>query len=163
MNTNSKPHYRQLKNPLLFLAYGGGCGLVPKMPGTIGSLLAIPLYYGLFAIAPPSVLVGIAAGMFVIGIPLCSYANRTTQTHDSRAIVWDEVVGFFIVLLYTPHSWQWLCAAFICFRFFDAVKPFPISWLDKNLRGGFGVMADDLVAATATIIVIAVSQRLFAL
>jgi len=135
-----------MASPTGFLAFGLGSGLSPKAPGTAGTaagmLLAIPLT-GLPVWAGLA-LVTIA---FVVGIPICNRASQRLGVHDHGGIVWDEFVGIWLVLVLVPFHWAWWLAAFVVFRVFDIVKPWPIAWLDQRVHGGFGIMLDDLVAA----------------
>ena len=136
----------------LLLALGGGAGLLPKAPGTAGTLVAVVLYYALAAVLPFFALVFLAAIFLAAGAPLCAYADNVLQTADDRRIVWDEISAFFVVLLVLPPAWQWQAAAFVVFRLLDAVKPFPIGYLDQ--ASGAGIMADDIAAAAATVILL---------
>lgn len=134
-----------LANPIHFLALGFGSGLAPKAPGTFGTLAAIPLlflatllstwHYGLLIVL-----------MSVAGIYICGKAAKDAGVHDHGAIVWDEIVGLMITLFMFPLTWQTILVGFLLFRFFDILKPWPISYLDKNCSGGFGIMIDDIVA-----------------
>ena len=142
----------------LFLALGGGSGLVPKAPGTAATALAWGLY-NLIVHLPGVSFSLLAAGtllMILLGAPLCSYAERVLQVQDDGRIVWDEIAAFFLVLLATPLLWQWQLAAFVLFRILDAAKPFPIGWFDRRVKGGFGIMLDDLVAALLTVLILSV-------
>ena len=135
------------------LAFGLGAGLVPKMPGTAGTVLALPLYYavvGLSLWAQWALFVLLFGG----GIWLCGRAGRALGSADDGGIVLDEIAAFYVVLLCTPAGFWWQAAAFILFRFFDMTKPPPIGWLDKNLGGGFGVMIDDIAAALLTLLLL---------
>lgn len=85
--------------------------------------------------------------LFLLGIPICTRTGRALGVSDHGSIVWDEIVAFMLVLEFTPLSWHWWLAAFILFRLFDIWKPFPIRQFDVRLKGGFGVMFDDLLAA----------------
>lgn len=143
----------QLKNPLVFLALGFGSGLSPKAPGTAGTLVALPLYYFMSQLTLSHYLM-VAAILFVIGVWLCGYAARKLGVHDHPGIVFDEIVGYLITMIAVPLSWPTLLAGFVLFRFFDAVKPWPISWCDKNLHGGFGIMFDDVLAGLASLILL---------
>lgn len=134
-----------VKDPILLLAFGFGSGLSKKMPGTFGTLAAIPLYllliqspYWIYLIAT---LISIVAGIFI-----CDKAAQKLQVHDYGGIVWDEIAGFLITMCWIPFSWQSLLAGFVLFRFFDIVKPWPISWLDRHIEGGLGIMLDDVLA-----------------
>jgi len=134
-----------LKDPLLFLAFGFGSGLAKTMPGTFGSLAAIPLYLGLSQ-TPDWLYWLITSAIVLIGIPICDQAARKLQVHDYGGIVWDEIAGLLLTLSVVPFSWQSLAAGFVLFRLFDIIKPWPIGWLDKRVSGGLGIMLDDVVA-----------------
>lgn len=135
-----------LRDPILFLAFGFGSGLSKKMPGTMGTVAAIPLY--LVLIQCPDWFYWTAT-MFIslAGIVICDKAAQKLQVHDFGGIVWDEIVGFLITMAWIPFSWPSLLAGFALFRLFDIVKPWPIKWLDRHVEGGFGIMLDDIVAA----------------
>jgi len=143
----------ELKNPLVFLALGFGSGLAPKAPGTVGTLVALPLYY-FMAQLPLLHYLMITAVLFIIGVWLCGYTASKLGAHDHPGIVFDEIVGYLITMIAVPFSWPMLLAGFVLFRFFDAVKPWPISWCDKNLHGGFGIMFDDVLAGLASLILL---------
>ncbi len=135
-----------LEDPLHFVAFGFGTGLAPKAPGTVGSLVAFPLFWATVYLGPAAQL-GIAAALFVFGIWLCGESANKLGVHDHGGIVWDEIAGMYITLLVAPPTALGWVAAFALFRFFDIVKPWPIRDLDHRLRGGLGIMLDDLVAA----------------
>ncbi len=153
---------KMLLDPCLFIALGAGSGLSPKAPGTMGTLATFPLYYICDYFLSHTIMLALAIFFILIGIPLCSYANKQLGTHDSGAIVWDEIAAFFIILLFTPADWYWQLVAFGSFRFFDIVKPPPIKWLDKNVHGGIGVMLDDVVAALFSITLLQIAIHLIA-
>jgi phosphatidylglycerophosphatase A len=135
-----------LTDPVLFLAFGFGSGLVKKAPGTFGTVAAIPLYI-LFAQADwlvYSVLTVLVTG---IGVWLCGAAAEKLGEHDFGGIVWDEIAGLLITLWLVPFSWQNLLAGFVLFRLFDIFKPWPIKWIDQKIHGGLGIMLDDVLAA----------------
>lgn len=135
-----------LLHPAHFLSLGFGSGLLPKAPGTFGTLAAIPLYL-LMSYYLTNVLYAIVTvAMLVIGIWICDITERAIGTHDHGSIVWDEVVGFLITMLFAPVSWWTVLAGFVLFRLFDILKPFPISWLDRHMQGGLGTMMDDVAA-----------------
>lgn len=134
-----------LKTPTGFLAFGFGSGLAPVAPGTFGTLAAIPLYL-LMATLPWTVYLLLTVMAFFLGIYICHRASQNLGVHDHGGIVWDEFVGLWITLFLVPNEWHWLLAGFLLFRFFDIVKPFPIKWLDKKVKGGFGIMIDDVIA-----------------
>lgn len=134
-----------IKRPSAFLAYGFGSGLAPKAPGTFGTLAALPIYL-LMQDLPVSVYLLIVLAMFVAGIWLCQRTVDWLKKDDPSAVVWDEIVGYLVAMMLAPSGWTWMLQGFVLFRFFDIVKPWPVSWADKKLHGGLGIMLDDLVA-----------------
>lgn len=156
---NRKIYLRELKDPVVFIAMGLGSGLSPKAPGTAGTLLTVPLVYFL---QQQSILVYALTILFVLatGSWICGYAAKKLQVHDHSGIVYDEVAGFLITMFMVPVGCYWLLAGFILFRFFDAVKPWPISWFDKNISGGFGIMFDDVIAGLLSLFCLLLAQRL---
>ena len=139
--------YLKLTNPIHFLAVGLGSGLSPIMPGTMGSLMAIPLWLLFYGLTPTLYWVFILV-TFIFGCFICQKTSDDTHTHDSGHIVWDEFVGMWITLFFIPQiSILWVTIAFVAFRIFDMAKPWPIRWFDKRVSGGFGIMVDDVIAA----------------
>lgn len=134
-----------------FLALGFGSGLSPKAPGTFGTLAAVPLVALLLWLGNGYLLGFVVAGS-VLGIYLCGQTAADIGEHDHGAIVWDEIVGYAIALLWAPLHWQTLLLGFVLFRLFDIVKPWPISWLDKKVHGGAGIMLDDIAAGLASLL-----------
>nr|WP_239031205.1 phosphatidylglycerophosphatase A [Pseudoalteromonas sp. MMG024] len=130
---------------------GFGLGLAPKAPGTFGTLAAIPFIF-LTMMAPLWLQLVVAIAICAIGIWFCDVASRDAGVHDHPAIVWDEVAGFYITMIGAAISWQTLLVGFILFRFFDIVKPWPITLLDKHVKGGFGIMVDDILAGIFSLI-----------
>ena len=148
-------------HPAHFLALGFGTGLAPIAPGTFGTLLGFPVYWLLAdRLAPAELLVAIA-GMFALGIWGCRKTGTDLGIADHSAMNWDEVVAFLLILVITPPGWGWQAFAFFAFRFFDVVKPAPIRYFDRTLKGGFGVMFDDIVAAFYTLLAMAIVKQLF--
>lgn len=137
----------KLTNPIHFLTVGFGSGLSPIVPGTMGTIVGVIIWWlclqGLSLPIYWSVL--FFAGL--VGIYLCDKTAKDMGVHDAGCIVWDEFVGVWITLAFIPQfSWQWVLAAFLLFRLFDMVKPWPIRWFDLHVHGGFGIMIDDIVA-----------------
>ncbi len=134
-----------LRDPVHFLAFGFGSGLSPKAPGTMGTLVALPLVYGLMHY---SLLVYLCCVVMlcVLGIYVCGESARRLRTHDHPGIVWDEFAGMAITMIGIPLQFRWLLLGFLLFRFFDIVKPWPIREADHRLSGGFGIMLDDIIA-----------------
>jgi phosphatidylglycerophosphatase A len=137
-----------LRNPRHWLAFGLGSGLARHAPGTFGTLVAIPLYL-LLAQLPPAAYAVVVIAAFAAGVWLCDTVSRDLGVHDHGGIVWDEFVGYWITMFLAPLQWQWVLAGFALFRLFDIWKPWPIRWFDDNVRGGFGIMFDDVLAGVA--------------
>ncbi|AOK15674.1 phosphatidylglycerophosphatase [Burkholderia cepacia] len=145
-----------LSHPAHLVSLGFGSGLAPLMPGTFGSLfgwltfvvlnryLTVPEWWALIA-------VGFAAGTWLTG-----FTARKMGTSDPGAVVWDEIVAIWLVMLFvTPATFVGQLWAFVAFRIFDMLKPPPIRYVERRLKGGLGIMVDDLVAAFMTLLVIA--------
>jgi phosphatidylglycerophosphatase A len=135
-----------------FLAFGFGSGAIPFAPGTMGTIAAIPIYL-LFAWLPLGWYLFITLVMFVIGIWLCEIAAKDTGVHDHPGIVWDEIVGYMITMIAVPHTLKYILLGFVLFRFFDILKPWPIKPIDKHLKGGLGIMLDDVLAGVFALII----------
>ncbi len=135
-----------LKEKLIpFLATGCYLGYLPFAPGTFGTLLAIPLIWINTHLAYLEKLIFIFGIIFLFLFIVQLYLIDSKQ-NDPSEVVLDEVVGFLIAMFWLPLTWQSLLLGFMLFRFFDIVKPFPISYIDKNVKGAVGVFADDLLA-----------------
>jgi phosphatidylglycerophosphatase A len=144
-----------LANPVHLLALGFGAGLAPRAPGTFGSLVGVVVAallseHGLF------VNVFGAVAISIVGIWICGASARRFGVHDHPAIVWDEIAGMTIALLAAPRGWTWSWAvcAFVLFRIFDILKPWPIREIDHGMRGGVGIMLDDVLAGILAAIVL---------
>lgn len=135
-----------LRNPLHLLSLGFGSGLAPFAPGTFGTLFAIPPYLLLAQLPLAWYLLAVLLA-FAAGVYLCGYTSAALGVHDHSAIVWDEFVGLWITMAAVPTQWQWILAGFVLFRLFDIVKPWPVKIADEKMKGGFGIMFDDLLAA----------------
>lgn len=159
MSNGRNPRARDLRDPVVLLALGFGAGLVPRAPGTAGTLVGIPLFL-LLALAPPLAQGALTLALVVAGIPICARAGRRLGQHDHPAIVWDELACLPIALAVVPPEPAWIAAGFVVFRLFDIAKPWPISTVDRHLGGGIGVMADDLLAALASAAVLYGAVRL---
>ncbi len=138
-----------LKHPVRLVAIGFGSGLVPRAPGTAGTLAAIPLVL-LAATLPLWGYLALITGFFALGVWVCHETLRYLGVHDHPVIVWDEVVGYMIGMFGTPITWPAMVVGFVLFRAFDILKPWPIGWLDRHAPGGFGVMIDDVMAGLYT-------------
>jgi phosphatidylglycerophosphatase A len=147
-------------HPAHAIALGFGAGLAPFGPGTVGTLVAWPVGWVLGGMMAPSVLLAALAVAFLVGAWACQLTGQHLGVADHSAMVWDEMVAFLLVLAVVPRDLAWQAAAFILFRAFDIGKPPPIDWFERRLRGGFGVMFDDLLAAGYTLVSLAAIKRL---
>ena len=141
----ARPTWRDLRDPVRLLALGFGSGLAPAAPGTAGSLVGlaaalIAAQWGAWIAA------AITALVVLSGFWICGAGARRLGVHDHPAIVWDEIAGMMITMLAAPRGLRWAVLAFALFRLFDIVKPWPIRVIDHGMRGGAGIMLDDVLA-----------------
>lgn len=134
-----------LRDPVHFLAFGFGSGLSAKAPGTMGTLMSLPFVVALMHTTLLTYLCWVLM-LCVLGVYVCGESARRLQTHDHPGIVWDEFAGMAITMIAVPLKFHWLLLGFALFRFFDIVKPWPIREADHRLRGGAGIMLDDIIA-----------------
>lgn len=157
-------------HPAHWIALGFGSGLSPKAPGTVGTLWAWLAYLVLDLWLSPAAWGVVLAGGLLLGWWACTVTARHLNTPDPGAVVWDEVIAFWLVLwLVMPAGLAWQALAFALFRFFDAAKPGPVGWADRLFKGergarvgwvqGFGILFDDLVAAGCTLLVMALARH----
>ena len=144
-----------LHKPLCFLGFGFGSGLVADCAGygrNAGSITSgfciVPVGHRRLDIAL------LCIALFFWGIRICGYTEKELGIQDYGGIVWDEIVAMLLVLSLIPFKWSWWLAAFVIFRLFDALKPWPIKWFDRRIHGGLGIMLDDLIAAAMTLMVL---------
>jgi phosphatidylglycerophosphatase A len=149
-----------VSHPAHFIALGFGTGLSPVAPGTVGTLLAFPLYAVLAARLPPELVAAVVAALFALGVWACGRTGRDLGVADHPGMNWDEIIAFLGVLLLAPPGLAWQAAAFVAFRAFDIAKPPPIRHVDRTVKGGLGVMLDDAVAAFYALLVLAAAKRL---
>ena len=143
----------QLKDPVVLVAAGFGSGLAPRAPGTAGTVVAIPLFL-LMQSLPLVTYLLVTTCLFIAGIWICTYTAEKLGVHDHPSIVFDEIVGYLITMIAAPEGWLPIVVGFILFRLLDAVKPWPISWFDRNVNGGLGIMIDDVVAGVIAMAII---------
>jgi phosphatidylglycerophosphatase A len=148
-------------HPAHFIALGFGTGLSPVAPGTVGTLVALPLAYLLRAFTNDLGYLLAVAVAFAVGVWAAQRTGRDLGVPDHGAIVWDEVAAFLLVLFFVGADPVREGFAFLLFRFFDIVKPPPAKLIDREWHHGFGVMADDIVAAFYALLVLALVQRVF--
>lgn len=147
MSTQPRP---DLKNPVHLLAFGFGTGLAPRAPGTAGSLLGAVLYLPLSGL-PLMGYLALLAALFAGGVWLCGRTAGDLGVPDHGGIVFDEMVGVLVAMTALPRDWLWLLMGFLLFRLFDILKPWPISLIDRRVKGGLGIMLDDLMAGIAAL------------
>ena len=143
-----------MTNPIHFMAFCGGTGLIPFAPGTFGSLMGVLLFSWTISINQFnsfSMQLIIAIGLLIAGFWICDASSKALKTHDHPGIVWDEMAAMYAILIFQPMTLKHSVMAFILFRIFDIWKPWPIGFLDKKVTGGIGIMLDDIVAGVATI------------
>ena len=136
-----------LAHPAHFIALGFGSGLAPVAPGTFGTLAAVALYWLLALVLPPLVIAFLAIPLFFLGVWACDVTGRHLGVQDHGSMVWDEIVAFLPLAALASASLALQLVAFGLFRLFDIWKPYPIRELERRVKGGLGVMIDDVVAA----------------
>ncbi len=134
-----------LKRIVIFLATGCYVGYSPLVPGTTGTLAVIPIYFLLSRLSPFYYVV-IVFGFTCIAVWVSDRAEVLLQARDCRHIVIDEMVGFLVTMFMVPPTWGNILMGFFLFRALDIVKPFPIRTLEERVRGGYGVVLDDIIA-----------------
>lgn len=142
-----------MTDPGHLLSLGLGTGLLPKAPGTWGSLLAVPV----FVVLSPHgiwIYITVTAAVFLAGVYLSGRTARALGVHDHEAIVIDEVAGMLVTWVAVDPGWFTILAGFLLFRFFDVVKPWPVRRIDRELTGGWGIMLDDLAAGAIAAVVL---------
>jgi phosphatidylglycerophosphatase A len=140
--------------PAGWVASIGGIGLLPSAPGTWASAVTLPLGWGIAMISGPWGLLGAALAVFAIGVWASNGVIRQIETDDPSVIVIDEVAGQLLTLVLAPLTWQAYLAAFVAFRFFDLTKIWPASLVDREVGGGFGAMADDMLAGLYGLLIV---------
>ena len=144
-----------MRHPAHFIALGAGAGLAPFAPGTFGTLLAFPIFWMAAPRLDPAFYLGGVAALFAAGVWACDVTGRALHAPDHGGMVWDETVAFLLVLFFTPVYSYWQAFAFLAFRLFDIAKPPPIRYYERAVKGGLGVMIDDMIAAFYTLLVLA--------
>ena len=135
-----------LGEPSVLIASGFGSGLSPWAPGTVASLLAAGIWWLLLSQLGHWAQLAVVAAAFAVGVFVCERVLRRHRLGDDPAIVVDEFVGCWIALLAAPRTALWAVAALLLFRVADIAKPWPVSWADRSVAGGLGIMLDDVIA-----------------
>lgn len=162
MNMNLRPGFRFVfSHPAHFIAFGFGAGLSRFAPGTAGTLVGFPVYWLVGPSTSPWIMLGLVSVLFAIGVWACDITGRNLGISDHGGMCWDEIVAFLLILEITPDELYWQVGAFFLFRLFDVVKPAPIRQLEMRMKGGFGVMFDDILAAGYTLLALAIIKRIW--
>jgi phosphatidylglycerophosphatase A len=166
--TSRRPDARFLvAHPAHFIALGFGAGLAPRAPGTFGTAAGLGLYWILALFLPPLAIAFLAVPLFFVGVWACGVAGRNLGVADHGSIVWDEIVAFLPLAALASASLLLQGIAFALFRLFDIWKPFPIRYFERNVKGGLGVMLDDLLAGCYAylcfIVIVIAGHRLLAI
>ena len=149
-----------LRDPVHFIAFGFGAGLAPRAPGTFGSLVGLVAAWWLFELPLPW-RIALVLAVIGFGIWVCGESARRLDRHDDQRIVFDEIAGVLLTsLAVVERSWFALALVFVFFRIFDILKPWPIRDVDHSLRGGLGIMLDDLIAALFAAVCVATIRAL---
>ncbi|MDX1736674.1 MAG: phosphatidylglycerophosphatase A [Alphaproteobacteria bacterium] len=135
-----------LKHLDVLLATWFGSGFLKPAPGTWGTLAALPFAAFIHLYLGPIALVILSFVVYLVGGWAAGQYSMRTESHDASEIVIDEVAGVFLTLSLAPMTPLYLVTGFLLFRVFDILKPFPIGYVDKNVKGGKGIMLDDMVA-----------------
>jgi phosphatidylglycerophosphatase A len=147
-----------LSDPATLVATGCGIGLIPGAPGTWASLAALPCGWLIGATFGAVGLLVAAAIAFTAGCWAAGRIAAASGIFDPGFVVVDEIAAQLLVLAAAPRDWRFYLAAFLLFRLFDIWKPFPIDWLDRHVKGGFGIMLDDVAAALYALILIVIGE-----
>ena len=135
-----------MRRLIVLLATWWGVGFCPLAPGTVGTLAAIPLFL-ILSLLPLWFYLSCVLGLALLACWAAGRAEVIFQQQDNRRIVIDEVVGFLAVMIALPPTWPYLLAGFCLFRAFDILKPPPIRFVERKVKGGYGVVLDDMLAA----------------
>ena len=152
-----------LRRPATLLATCFGIGLLPLAPGTWASLAALPLGWLLHAAFGPPGVAAAAAALFAVGWWTASKVIASGGDHDPSYIVIDEVAGQLVALSVVPADPLYYAAAFVGFRIFDIFKPWPVCWADRSIKGGLGIMLDDVFAGLYVAAILFATSRYLAL
>lgn len=143
---NKSPTPKQVfSHPIHFLAFGFGTGLSPKAPGTVGTLVAIPLFIIMSSLTTLNYIILLLL-IIIFSVYIAGESARRLGIHDHGGIVIDEICGYLVTMLFAPSEWLWIIVGFALFRLFDIAKPWPIRSIDQRLGGGLGIVLDDLMA-----------------
>jgi phosphatidylglycerophosphatase A len=151
----------KLRHPATLIATWFGVGLLPGMPGTWASLTALPCAWGIVYFASRGALAGAAALAFALGCWAADRVAAASGDPDPGFVVIDEVAAQWLVLAAAPLDWRAYLAAFLLFRLFDIAKPWPIRAVERRVKGGFGIMLDDVTAALYALLPLVIGEGVF--
>ncbi|MBI5492107.1 MAG: phosphatidylglycerophosphatase A [Deltaproteobacteria bacterium] len=134
-----------IKRLTIFLSTGAYAGFIPVMPGTFGTLWGVPLAY-LLSGRPLHEQAVATLAVTIASVLIAGRAARYMGANDPQSIVCDEIAGFLTSILLIPFSWFNAILVFILFRFFDILKPYPIRLMERRIKGGAGIVLDDIMA-----------------
>jgi phosphatidylglycerophosphatase A len=152
-----------MRSLIIFLATGFYSGYSPIAPGTAGSVVGVLIWWLTFIPLwhrSPAASIALWTIIFAVGCYIADHAEKIFDEKDSPRIVIDEIAGMAATMFFVPQGWPWIVAGFAAFRFFDIVKPFPASLIDRRMPGGAGVMFDDLAAAIYANVILQIAARL---
>ncbi len=138
-------HNTVLRNPIHFISFGFGSGLSPIAPGTMGTIVAIPIFL-LVSDLPIIYYLTCVIFIFILGCWSSAATAKALKVHDHPGIVIDEIAGYLITMILVPATWYWVILGFVLFRLFDIWKPSLVGWADRRGKGGLGIMLDDVLA-----------------
>lgn len=141
------------EKPSHFIAFGFGSGAVPFAPGTFGTLMAIPFYLVLQSLSL-SMYLFLVILITIASMWLCDKVSKEINVHDHSGMCLDEIVGFLVTMIGAPHGFIWIVLGFALFRLFDIWKPWPIRYVDEQVKGGIGVILDDVIAGIYSLIIL---------
>lgn len=141
------------QKPSYFIAFGFGSGAVPFAPGTFGTLMAIPFYLAMQSLSHLMYLFLVVI-ITIASMWLCDKVTKEINVQDHSGMCLDEIVGYLVTMYAAPHGFIWIALGFLLFRLFDIWKPWPISYIDKHVHGGIGIILDDVLAGIYSLIIL---------
>ncbi len=151
----------RFRHPAALLATWFGAGLLPGMPGTWGALAALPCAWAIRYAAGRTALAGASVLAFALGCWAAARVAQASGRNDPGFIVIDEVAAQWLVLVAAPLDWRAYAAAFVLFRIFDILKPWPADAVERRVKGGLGIMLDDIVAALYALALLLIGEGVF--
>jgi phosphatidylglycerophosphatase A len=141
------------EKPSHFIAFGFGSGAVPFAPGTFGTLMAIPFYLAMQSL-PHSLYLWLVVVFTLASMWLCDKVTQEIGVHDHLGMCLDEIIGYLVTMYGAPHGFIWILLGFLLFRLFDIWKPWPIGYIDEHIKGGVGIILDDVLAGIYSLVIL---------